>query len=120
MKRQAFVRVLLSLLLLVSQQMASTHVVSHMAGVAERAATATAAAVAGVTVTDEELALAVTQHKNCSQCLAFAQLAGAISGKPAASAIMAPAAFNPPVAASRTPDTRIALAFRSRAPPILS
>jgi len=118
MKRQAFVRVLLSLLLLVSQQMASTHVVSHMAGVAERAATATA--VAGVTVTDEELALAVTQHKNCSQCLAFAQLAGAISGKPAASAIMAPAAFNPPVAASRTPDTRIALAFRSRAPPVLS
>jgi len=118
MKRQAFVRVLLSLLLLVSQQMASTHVISHFAGSAERVVASVA--VSAATASDEELSVAVTQHKNCSQCLAFAQLAGAISGKQADCAVRAPATCAAPAVAVSAPATGIVLGFRSRAPPVLS
>jgi hypothetical protein len=118
MKRLAFVRVVLSLLLLVSQQLASTHVISHFAGSFERSVAS--AAVSSAQTGDEELSLAVTQHKNCSQCLAFAQLAGAISGKQACGAAVAQSRFQPLAGATADPATRIALAFRSRAPPFLS
>ena len=118
MKSQVFVRVLLSLLLLVSQQMASTHVISHFAGSAERVVASVA--VSKAASSDEELSVAVTQHKNCSQCLAFAQLAGAISGKQAQCAVSAPATCNAPAAAIGGPVTATILAFRSRAPPVLS
>lgn len=118
MKRQAFVRVLLSLLLLVSQQMASTHVISHFAGSYER--TVASAALSSNAGGDEELSVAVTQHKNCSQCLAFAQLAGAISGQHASSPALAPDTYSPLAIAGADPATRITLAFRSRAPPALS
>ncbi|UUZ49037.1 hypothetical protein LP420_00340 [Massilia sp. B-10] len=65
------------------------------------------------------MSVAVTQHKNCSQCLAFAQLAGAISGKHASSPALAPNTYSPLAIAAADPATRITLAFRSllRCPP---
>lgn len=73
MNRQCFFRVLLSLVLLFSQQMATAHAFEHLVG-----ALGTAHALARVVDSDEasELAKAVAQHQSCHQCLAFAQLAG--------------------------------------------
>lgn len=118
MKSQVVIRVLLSLLLLVSQQMASMHVISHFAGGPERVVAGASASKAAPG--DEELSAAVAQHKNCSQCLAFDQLAGAISGKQSGCAARASATCGAPAAVIGAPATATILAFRSRAPPVLS
>lgn len=113
MTRQAFVRVLLSLLLLISQQMASSHVMSHLAGNAD----AGAALFQG---DDGGLAKAVAQDQTCSQCLAFAQLSGPLASTPPAFVI--PRQRPLPVDHVGTPDVRagIIVAFQPRAPPFPS
>jgi hypothetical protein len=68
MNRQIFVRVLLSLLLLLSQQMASAHALSHLAGQID-----------GVRqlhqdAGDDDLSSAFALDQSCNQCLGFAQL----------------------------------------------
>lgn len=68
MKRQVLLRVLLSFVLLFSQQMATAHALEHLTAVFDAAAQ--------VEDDPSELAKAVAQHQNCHQCLAFAQLAG--------------------------------------------
>ena len=73
MKRQVLLRVLLSFVLLFSQQMATAHALEHLTAAFDAAA---------VVQEDDasELAKAVAQHQNCHQCLAFAQLAGPLPG----------------------------------------
>lgn len=68
MNRQIFVRVLLSLLLLLSQQMASAHALSHLAG-----------QIGGVQqlhqdAGEDDLSSAFALDQSCNQCLGFAQL----------------------------------------------
>lgn len=114
MTRQAFIRVLLSLLLLVSQQMASSHVMSHLASALDRAGVVQTAAA------DEGLASAVAQHQTCSQCLAFAQLAGPLATSPRAFAVPEHATAGVVPGELCAGDARTILAFQSRAPPVLS
>jgi hypothetical protein len=110
MTRQAFVRVLLSLLLLFSQQMATSHVISHWSGSLNVAALAQPAA-------DDEQSTPLAKDQSCNKCLAFSQL-GAPLGSTIA-AYTAPAPGSQPVAAAPivANHARILLAFQSRAPP---
>jgi hypothetical protein len=110
MTRRNMIRVLLSLLLLVSQQMAFSHVITHWSG--QRGDTAGHVARGDGNVSD-----AFAKDQVCSQCLAFAQIAGAVGN--------CPRSFAPPASPSgaialspeHTVDARIVVAFRSRAPP---
>ncbi len=69
MTRRSIVRVLLSLLLLMSQQMAMSHAMTHWAG---------AARVHHVASEASGVSSAFAQDQTCEQCLAFAQIAGAV------------------------------------------
>ena len=113
MTRQAFFRVLLSLLLLVSQQMASTHVLSHLRAHTE----SVAAQVKGDA--DGALKAALAQDQSCNQCLAFAQLAGPLVSSPARFEVPHQASFAVAGVAARSAGARVILAFQSRAPPVL-
>ena len=120
MTRQAFIRVLLSLLLLISQQMASSHVMSHLAGGLERAAAVQVQVQVQVTGADEGLASAVAQDQSCSQCLAFAQLSGPLGIAPRAFAVPDHATAGSVPGDLHAGASRTILAFQSRAPPVLS
>jgi hypothetical protein len=113
MSRQSIVRVLLSLLLLLSQQMAISHGMTHWAGTQSGAAQlhkATQHADAGVSS-------AFAQDQTCEKCLAFAQIAGAV-GSPercfladsAASCATGPSPTDPGCERTRC-------AFQPRGPP---
>jgi hypothetical protein len=110
MTRRNMIRVLLSLLLLISQQMAFSHVITHWSG--QRGAAAGHAARGDGSVSD-----AFAKDQVCSQCLAFAQISGAVG--------TTPRSFAPPASPSgaivgapeHTVDARTVVAFRSRAPP---
>ena len=115
MTRQAFVRILLSLLLLVTQQMASTHVLSHLAG----KSSAPVAAQAG-TEANRALKVALAQDQTCNQCLVFSQLTGPLVSCPAQLDVPHQASFAIAGIPARAAGARIILAFQSRAPPILS
>lgn len=108
MNRRAITRVLLSLLLLITQQFAFAHAMSHLTGTAEVASPRHAAG---------ETAKALAQDQTCSQCLAFAQLATPLGSAPCQ---FVPTTMATDVLANAI-DTcitaRTALAFRSRAPP---
>jgi hypothetical protein len=113
MTRRSFIRVLLSLLLLMSQQMAICHAMTHWAGKRSGAAQLHQAGQQN----DRGLSAAFAQDQTCEQCLAFAQIAGAV-GSPArsfgadasASCVAGPSAAQPGCA-------RTTCAFHSRAPP---
>jgi hypothetical protein len=62
---------MLSLLLLLSQQMAMAHALTHLTAVLNSSQQQ-----AGAEDTDSELSQALAQHQSCKQCLAFAQLIG--------------------------------------------
>ena len=110
MTRQVFFRVVMSLLLLFSQQMATSHVLTHLSGPVE---TASLALPGG----DADKSRSAAQDQSCNKCLVFAQL-GAPLGSRALS-------YAPPVQASLPVDgaaiaalhARTILAFQSRAPP---
>lgn len=109
MNRAFFLRVLLSLLLLVTQQMGASHAMSHWAGsdtTAQSQADATQAP-------SNEFA----HDQGCAQCLAYAQVSAAVASPAHALPPLAPAAFDP-LAASRVADcARTVCVFQSRAPP---
>jgi hypothetical protein len=113
MTRRSIIRVLLSLLLLLSQQMATSHAMTHWAGVN--------GAAASLQVDgrhhDSGVSSAFAQDQTCEHCLAFAQIAGAI-GSPARS-FGADAAASWGVGASGTQPgcARTICVFQSRAPP---
>lgn len=112
MTRQAFIRVLLSLLLLISQQMASSHVMSHLAGSLDKAAVAQMQQ--GV---DTELSDAFAQEATCQHCLAFAQLAGPLGSKTQLFDLPNPGSFHIAARAVHDSGARTILAFQSRGPP---
>jgi hypothetical protein len=114
MTRQAFIRVLLSLLLLVSQQMASSHVMSHLATSIERPVATQSVADDGV------LASAMAHEQSCSQCLAFAQLSGPLGVTPVTFAVPDHATAGLVPGDLHAGASRTILAFQSRAPPVLS
>ncbi len=111
MTRQALIRILLSLLLLVSQQMASTHVITHLANSVERSN--------GPLATDD-LSSAFAQDQSCSQCLAFAQIAGALGSAAHGLQRVAPASLDIKARTAHCFAAPLTLAFHSRAPPTLS
>jgi hypothetical protein len=79
MMRRRLVHVLLSMLLLVSQQMAFAHAMSHWTG--KLGATRPVAQLAQPD-DDKDLSSSVAQDRSCFQCLAFAQMASAIGSTP--------------------------------------
>ncbi|MES2017477.1 MAG: hypothetical protein V4484_13370 [Pseudomonadota bacterium] len=114
MTRQAFIRVMLSLLLLISQQMASSHVMSHLAGSLDRIA-----AHAHQPLSDD-MSSAFAQDQSCSQCLAFAQLAGPLISTPPDFILPQQPRFAIDAPDVPVAGARIILAFQSRGPPVLS
>ena len=110
MTRQLFTRILLSLLLLLSQQMALSHAMSHVT-----------AALSPLTVQSgddaNELSSAIAQDKSCHQCLAFAQLVGPLSNTPRAFAAPDLRDTVPVIALTDARVLRTVCVFHSRAPP---
>lgn len=114
MTRRSFLHVLLSLLLLTSQQMALTHVISHLAGARDTA---------GLVQQHEHdkdngLSTAIAKDQSCHQCLAFAQIAAALGNTPryfAAPDIVARAGATTTTQAGCA---RTVCVFQSRAPPL--
>ena len=114
MMQRRIVHVLLSLLLLVSQQMAFAHAMSHWTG--KIGATHPALAPAEPSA-ENDLSSSVAQDGSCSQCLVFAQMASAIGSTPrqfVALDLQAERAGGF-VAAEAAP--RTVCVFHSRAPP---
>lgn len=114
MIRRAFTRVLLSLLLLISQQMAAAHITAHWS------ARAIMMAQAGKPADkDGGASKALAQDLGCDQCFAFAQIASALGQEPRS--------FVPPCECSRARGAavqcsraaRTVCVFHSRAPPVV-
>jgi hypothetical protein len=114
MTRRSFIRVLLSLLLMMSQQMAISHAMTHWGGSLERGG---AQLKAGGADRDSGVSSAFAQDQSCQQCLAFAQIASAV-GSSARCFSAGQAASCPPLQSLSQPGcARTVCAFRSRAPP---
>lgn len=112
MLRRPLCRVLLSLVLLLAQQMAISHALSHWTS-------QIAGPVARQALGDAELSSAFAQDRSCAQCLGLAELASPLPH--------APRAYTPPEsteilaleAAGADRLARSARLFDSRAPPVL-
>ena len=114
MMRRRSVHVLLSLLLLVSQQMAFAHAMSHWTG---QLGTSHAAAALVQADEDSDLSSAVAQDRSCFQCLAFAQMASAIGSTPRQFAPLDLQAERVIALATTERAPRTVCVFHSRAPP---
>lgn len=110
MTRQAIVRILLSLLLLASQQMASLHVLAHLSG-------SGGGTVSVPDLSRDTLSNALALGESCSHCLAFAQLAGPLGSTPPAFILPDAGTTKLADAAANPASARTVLAFHSRAPP---
>ncbi len=120
MTRHALFRILLSLTLLLSQQMAFAHALSHVTGVLTPATVDMAsspAAALQAAAQDSELSSAIAQEKSCHQCLSFAQLAGPLGSTPRAFAAADLRDAAPVIALGDLHCRRTPCGFRSRAPP---
>lgn len=114
MMRRSILHVLLSLLLLVSQQMAFAHAMSHWTGKIAPAHAAVASIGLGA---ERDLSSSVAQDGSCSQCLAFAQMASAIGSTPRQFVPLDFQAERAGAFAGATAAPRTVCAFHSRAPP---
>lgn len=114
MMRRRIVHVLLSLLLLVSQQMAFAHAMSHFTG---KLGSPHPVAALSQPETEKDLSSAVAQDRSCSQCLVFAQMATAIGSTPRQ--FVSPGLQDERIIAFATTEAtpRTVCAFHSRAPP---
>ena len=110
MKRAFVLRVLLSLLLLVTQQMAVGHAMSHWTGSADTAARVHADV-------KHKPASVYADDQGCSQCLAYAQLASAVGSPTHAVPVFDVASLAPAVPTLFTECVRTVCVFQSRAPP---
>ena len=120
MTRRALIRVMLSLLLLVAQQMALTHALSHWAGSLDGAAHALWSVDDADEDEDEDyssLSRSTAQDQTCHQCLAFAQLASVLSNTPPYFAAADAGFFAAASHVARPGCVHTACGFRSRAPP---
>lgn len=110
MKRSLFLRVLLALLMLLSQQMAASHAMSHWAGTADKSAQFK-------TDSKQNPSNGIAQELGCSQCFAYAQMASAI-GSPAYASLVVNIRFVHGAVLAPTADCiRTVCVFQSRAPP---
>lgn len=109
MNRAFVLRVLLSLLLLVTQQMGASHAMSHWAG-----ARTTAQSRAEATHKPSKV---VADDQGCAQCLAYAQVSSALASPAHRLPALAPASFDPLAAARLSDCARTVCVFQSRAPP---
>ena len=112
MIRRSVLHVLLSLVLLLSQQMAMSHALSHWTS-------QLGGPVAKQAVGDPELSSAFAQDRSCAQCLGLAQLAAPLANTPHQFVLPELAEVPALEAASRgwrLPQARL---FDSRAPPVL-
>ena len=118
MMHRRFVHILLSLLLLVSQQMAFAHAMSHWTGTlgGTRPVAARFQAVSQPDA-DKDLSSAVAQDRNCFQCLVFAQMASAIGSTPRQFAPLDLRDERALALATTSAAPRTVCAFHSRAPP---
>ena len=119
MNRRFFIRIWLSLLLLLSQQMAIAHAMTHWAASRDGAAQLQKAG-AGQDPRGVAAGAAFAQDQTCEHCLAFAQIASAVGSAPrcfaadgAASRATGPSATQPGCA-------RTTCVFEPRAPPSLA
>lgn len=110
MTRQVFFRVVMSLLLLFSQQMATSHALTHLTGSVETAALAQPAA-------DSDKSRTAAQDQSCNKCLVFAQFSAPLGAKALSYALPSPASLPVDGAAVAAAHARTILAFQSRAPP---
>lgn len=115
MSRRSVIRLLLSLLLLISQQMALSHAVTHWSG---RMAPVAVQPHGGAA--DGTLSKTLAQDQWCDQCLAFAQIAGTVGSDTRTFAPFNPGADAIAAAVERIFWPRTVCAFRSRAPPVLA
>ncbi len=111
MIRRSVFRVLLSLVLLLSQQMAMSHALSHWSSqlggpVAQQAAE------------DSELSSAFAHDRSCAQCLSLAQLDVPLVNSPRQFTGPALAAGHAPHATALAWRVRKERAYDSRAPPV--
>jgi hypothetical protein len=113
MMRRRLVHVLLSMLLLVSQQMAFAHAMSHWTG--KLGATRPVAQLAQLD--DKDLSSSVAQDRSCFQCLAFAQMASAIGSTPRQFAPLDLQAERVIALVTTELAPRTVCVFHSRAPP---
>jgi hypothetical protein len=114
MMQRRIVHVLLSLLLLVSQQMAFAHAMSHWTGKIGAAHPAVAQLLAA---DDNDLSSAVAQDRSCSQCLVFAQMASAIGSTPRRFVALDLRAERAGAFVTTEAAPRTVCVFHSRAPP---
>ncbi len=114
MNRRSFIRVLLSLLLLMSQQMAISHALTHWAGSRDGAAQVHKSA-AGQD--ERAVGAAFAQDQTCEQCLAFAQIASAVGSSPRCFAFDGSASCATGPSATLPGCARTTCVFQSRAPP---
>lgn len=125
MTRQVFVRVLMSLLLLFSQQIATSHVLTHWTGSVATAALVQPLSDADIVHADNVDAdkgdpdnlRTAAKDQSCNKCLMLAQF-----GAPLVSSVLSYAAPQLPSlpvdgAAIAAAHARTILAFQSRAPP---
>lgn len=108
MNRRAINRILLSLLLLITQQFAFAHAMSHLASARQMASQPHDAG---------ETAKALAQDQACSQCLAFAQLAAPLAGAPCQFVATTLATDVLATTTATCIAARTTLPFESRAPP---
>lgn len=116
MMRRRIVHVLLSLLLLVSQQMAFAHAMSHWTG---KLGSTHALAQLVQADGDRDLSSSVAQDRSCFQCLAFAQMASAIGSTPRQFAPLDLQAERVIALATTERAPRTVCVFHSRAPPFV-
>ncbi len=108
MNRRAITRVLLSLLLLITQQFAFAHAMSHLASARQQASQPHEV---------RETAKALAQDQTCSQCLAFAQLASPLGHAPCQFVATMLATDVLATSTATCVAARTTLSFESRAPP---
>ena len=111
MSRRALNHLLLSILLLLSQQMAISHVISHWG------ARASASTVHAKAATDDGFSKRLAPDQGCEQCLAFAQIATAVGQETRSFAAPSQGTWAIAALAPHRVFVRAPCAFRSRAPP---
>jgi hypothetical protein len=115
MMRRCVNHMLLSLLLLVSQQMAFAHAISHWSGMLGSANPA--ALQAEVDSDSAGLASALAQEQSCRQCLAFAAIGGVVGVSARQFLPLDLRTERVQAFAGVEPEPRTVCVFHSRAPP---
>jgi hypothetical protein len=115
MTRRCVFRVLLSLVLLLSQQMAMSHALSHWSSQLGGPRSSPVLQQAAI---DSDLSSAFAQDRSCAQCLGLAQLGAPLASSPRQFVAPDMADVCAPDAATLAWRVRSARLYDSRAPPV--